>query len=251
MARKRGSRWQGDARLGGKRLRKTFATEQEALAWETQMMAADENGLTPTQVEAEGTLRGFIAAHFERLWGDKKSVSHMRLMADVVQRELGPSTTLRELTERRISAFVSDLKRQGNANGTINRKLSFLSKLLKYAHRLQMIARVPHIDKLSEGQGRTSFLSRDEEDAARYTLNQWGLAETRQVFDFLLYTGARRGEALALTWRDVVLDTKERPTATFWETKGGSPRTVPLVGRALEAVRERPRGAPTDRVFPV
>lgn len=253
MARKRGNKWQGDVKIGSKRFRKAFDNERAAVAWETQMQAADANGLTPEQVETEGTLAGFLDAHFETLWGDGKSVRHMQVMKTVIVSELGADTMLSELTPRRIAMFVSVLKQKGNANATINRKLSFLSKLLKFAHRLQVISEVPVIDKLRESQGRTRFLSRDEEAQALGTLKAWGLDLTHDLVAFLLYTGCRRGEALKLTWRDI---TDALTRATFWDTKSGEARTVPLVGPAKEAVLTRAalvqhRPNPNAKVFDI
>ena len=245
MARKRGNKWQGDAKIGSKRLRRSFDSEREALAWELQMQAADDNGLTPAQAEAEGTLGGFLEAHFETLWGDSKSVRHMAVMRGVIIKELGAETLLSEITDRRISTFVSSLKRGGNANGTINRKLSFLSKLLKYAHRLQVIPKVPTIDKLRESKGRTRFLSRDEEATVLGTLKAWGLDVTHDLIAFLLYTGCRRGEALKLTWGDVANN-----RVSFWDTKSGGSRTIPLVGPSKDAVDARLNAAEGRSVHP-
>jgi integrase len=50
---------------------------------------------------------------------------------------------------------------------------------------------------------------------------------------FILYTGARSGEALYLDWRNVDLD---RPQATFVKTKNGEARSVPLHPRLVAAL---------------
>lgn len=61
---------------------------------------------------------------------------------------------------------------------------------------------------------------------------------------FLLYTGARIGEALRLDWKDVDLD---RRHVDFIETKNGTSRGVPLHGRVVEALKNL--SARKGRVF--
>lgn len=57
---------------------------------------------------------------------------------------------------------------------------------------------------------------------------------------FLLYTGARVGEALWLDWKNVDLG---RAHVTFPKTKNGEARGVPLHGRVVEALRENAKVA--------
>ena len=74
---------------------------------------------------------------------------------------------------------------------------------------------------------------------------------------FLLYTGARAGEALWLDWDNVDLD---RPHVTFPKTKNGEPRGVPLHPRVVMelhglqhrtgAVFRAPSGTPYARPRP-
>ena len=61
---------------------------------------------------------------------------------------------------------------------------------------------------------------------------------------FLIYTGARAGEALWLDWRDVDLD---RGHVTFPKTKNGDPRGVPLPQRVIDALTKLPHR--TGEVF--
>jgi integrase len=63
---------------------------------------------------------------------------------------------------------------------------------------------------------------------------------------FLALTGWRRGEAVGLRWRDVDLATR---TTRLAETKTGS-SIRPLSRRACDLLREQPRGAVEDLVFP-
>jgi integrase len=66
-----------------------------------------------------------------------------------------------------------------------------------------------------------------------------------------LSTGARRGELIRLKWTDVDLD-PTRARATVHDTKNGDRRVLPLVGKALEALRalKLQKSARSEYVFP-
>ena len=73
----------------------------------------------------------------------------------------------------------------------------------------------------------------------------------RAFFWMCLYTGARRGELLGLTWDRVVLDPKgRRGEITFEMTKNGDPHTVPLCADAVRVLHELPRLESCNFVFP-
>jgi integrase len=59
----------------------------------------------------------------------------------------------------------------------------------------------------------------------------------RPLVTFLIYTGARAGEALWLDWRDVDL---ERAHVTFRKTKNGEARGVPMPERVVDALKKLP-----------
>jgi len=61
----------------------------------------------------------------------------------------------------------------------------------------------------------------------------------RAFFRFVLATGCRRGEALALEWTDVNLDAD--PSVTFRNTKSSAAHTVPLSKYAARLLRDLPR----------
>jgi integrase len=66
----------------------------------------------------------------------------------------------------------------------------------------------------------------------------------RAYFRFVLATGCRRGEALALKWRDV-----EDNAVTFRNTKAGTDHTVPLSAYAARLLKDLPRLANNPHVF--
>jgi integrase len=120
------------------------------------------------------------------------------------------------------------LRQRGNSNATINRKMAALSKLLRKASRMGDIHSLPEFRRQKERAGRIRFLEPEEEALLFGAIKKrdehcWRLAV------FLVDSGCRLGEALSLIWNDL-----QDNRATFWVTKSGRSRTVPLTARARE-----------------
>lgn len=149
-----------------------------------------------------------------------------------------------DFPQAKLDYLVGCLRGRGNSNATINRKLAALSKLLKKAHRMGELRSLPQFVRLKERAGRVRFLEPAEEDALFAAIrarseDHWRLAV------FLVDTGARLGEAIGLRWNDIAA-----AQVTFWITKSGRSRTLPLTRRAREALRAaRPaRGGPFEHI---
>ncbi len=153
------------------------------------------------------------------------------------------------LLGERFSAFdqstldnlVATLRQRGNSNATINRKMAALSKLLRKAHKMGDIHSLPEFRRQKERAGRIRFLEREEE-ARLFAAIRSRSEDAYRLSIFLVDTGCRLGEALGLIWNDLQED-----RVSFWITKSGRSRTIPLTQRAKEAVRvsfegRRPKG---------
>jgi integrase len=153
------------------------------------------------------------------------------------------------LLGERFSAFdqstldnlVGTLRQRGNSNATINRKMAALSKLLRKAHKMGDIHSLPEFRRQKERAGRIRFLEKDEE-ARLFAAIRSRSEDAYRLSIFLVDTGCRLGEALGLIWNDL------QPTrVSFWITKSGRSRTIPLTLRAREVVAfsgegRRPKG---------
>jgi integrase len=133
---------------------------------------------------------------------------------------------------RIVDEIISCLRQKGNRNSTINRKLAILYKLLRKAHAMGIITKVPVYLRLRENNARVRFLTPDEEsflfDAIRSRSE-----DHYRLCVFLVDSGARVGEALNIKWQDI-----NAGSVTFWITKSGKSRTVPLTKRAMDALLE-------------
>lgn len=105
------------------------------------------------------------------------------------------------------------------------------------------------IKRLPEPRGRVRFLTDEERkkllDKCRESTNP----NLYDVVVLALSTGCRKNEILTLRWADVDLN---RGQFTLLDTKNKTPRAVPLVGYALERMKERSRfrRIDTDYCFP-
>lgn len=147
------------------------------------------------------------------------------------------------------------------SNSTVNRYMATLS------HALTMAAdgdkdhegwgwieqsQIPRIKALKEPPGRTRFLDKNNElpsllDACKNSKYD-GL---HLAVSLALSTGARKGEILGLSWRDIDLDA---PYAHVRDSKNGEQRVLPLIPAVVGLLRERKknmiRHIGSDLVFP-
>lgn len=228
MARPRGNRWQADVLIEGVRKRPSFSTRDEAEAYER----AIEQGLPAVQSVTFGP---FIDQYFDHLWGDTKRPESSRISCKVLRKFIGDDTLIRDINTQRVIDITTRMKAAGLANGTINRKLSALSKVLKLAVRLDIITKRPELDFQKEGIGRDRILSKDEETKAVQFFTHMGLDLSLALFKFLLYTGCRVGEAYTVKAKHV-----EDGRVTFRGPnerglKNGDIRQIRLVSHARDA----------------
>ncbi len=111
--------------------------------------------------------------------------------------------------------------------------MAVLSRILQIARDWRYIDSIPRVKAFKENRGRTRFLPGDE--AARLVAAIRD--DLRPLIQFLISTGCRRGEALALDWDRVDLINRR---VTFTHTKSGHSRTIPLSKTLTEALSALP-----------
>jgi integrase len=123
------------------------------------------------------------------------------------------------------------------SGSTVNRYLATLSHMFTMAvkeWRLVPTNPVRDITKKKEARGRVRFLSDAERDALLAACAESAWPSLHTLVLLAISTGARRGELIGLHWDDVDLRSAR---AIVRETKNGETRSLPLVGKALEALR--------------
>lgn len=185
---------------------------------------------------------GVAAKRFDRTVmvprGNEASAARDRYAIKRIVEGFGEHTLLSSITARQIARFRDDLLDEGKKPATANRYLAILRSILNTAKReWGALAVVPAIKLLPLNNKRYRFLSQEEEARLLPVCSP----HLRDLVIFLLDTGARKSEALGLTWDDVDLDRKPRPIVRFMDTKNNQPRSVPLTNR-VEALLRGLRG---------
>jgi integrase len=242
-----------DFMVAGNRYREFgFATETDAGAWELLARAALMKGQplppgpssSPANAAKAMTIDDLVR-HVEQVhWSSRKSRVSLTRNAAMFAEYCGPKLPAAEcMTYAVVSEYVTHLQGKSVGGSTINRYLSAISKLSDYAVALGLIPGRILLPWQKEGEGRVRWFTEAEEAAILATTGAWGYAAMRDLFIFLVDTGARRGEALDLPW-DAIRDGRR---AAFFDTKNGSTRTVVLTPRAQAAVARRKAEDPTSR----
>lgn len=139
--------------------------------------------------------------------------------------------TLDQITQEALDTARAIVLREGASAGTVRRNLLVpVAAVLNFGARRGWCA-VPLFDAPSVVEKPPAFLLPHQVEA----LEAAAAPHLRPLIRFLICTGARLSEALALEWRSVDLGAA---VATFWEgeTKSGRRRVVGLPPAAVEAL---------------
>ncbi len=135
-----------------------------------------------------------------------------------------------ELNPDMIRQYTMARKREGKANGTINRELAGLRRGFELGRHAGVVQSCPPIGMLRETGLRQGTYTREEIERITAALP----SHLRPVVWFAYHTGRRRGEILQLQWPDVNLE-DGWITIRASTTKTGKPDRIPIAGelRAL------------------
>lgn len=231
MARQRGSRWQADAIIDGKRKRRSFATEVQANAW-----AARHRQERPRGPVVQETLSSLAKALEVDLWGRGDHAIRARKVIEEATGILG-DLEVRDFKAIHVQKLTNAYLKEGLTDATINRRFAVLSKLCRRAVDTDLLERMPRFQRRKEPKGRDRFLTPTEEARLFAEIAKINPG-SHDLVVFLVDTGARLGEALSLQWYQVNLDAS---TITFDKTKADVTRTVGMTTRVsalLEARRK-------------
>lgn len=247
MVRQRGRLWQADVRTPeGNRLRPTFRTEASANHWEAEAKAAIRDGCpipkayvvprtdSGRDLSLLGNLYDFVC---RTEWTTISSAHKTKALGQQVVDHFGRNKPVADIKSADIAEYKAGLSEGGNAPATVNRKLAALSKMLRVASETGFIDKMPKIKRNPEVKTRFRYLDIAEEHVLLSYWEAGGLLDQRDLTTFLIDTGARCfSEAMVVNWNQFG---PQFSSVSFWKTKTGKPRTVPLTARVREMLAKR------------
>jgi integrase len=141
-----------------------------------------------------------------------------------------------DITTLRINAYVDRRLNQGAENGTINRELAALKRMLKLGERHDPpeVGHVPHIEMLEENNAREGFF----EDIGFETLRAALPSELHGFVTFGFLTGWRYQEIAGLEWERVDMNNRTIRLRAQ-DTKGTESRLMKMEPSLFEIMEEQ------------
>ncbi|MBV7702355.1 tyrosine-type recombinase/integrase [Nocardia nova] len=189
----------------------TFANKQEAVRQASKKELEERDAPTP-----QGA-RNITWGEWESQWQSGRVVASSTARSDKgrLRDHIRPRwgrTLLRDITTDAVQQWVMELTRKGLAPSTVTKCYHLLSASMKAAYNARLVVANPcrGVTLPKPGPMPEHFLDESETDAIKVTLDEFDTL----VFELLLGTGMRLGEAMGLHWESVNL--RRRVVAVEW-----------------------------------
>lgn len=233
--RKRGKTWFLDVRIGEKRIRESLETNDKRVA--AIKAKIRERELRGPAVFQRSTLEDFQKEYL--LWAEPlKSPETIGVERNTLNRlqKAVPVKYLDEITVRIADQFASDVARDVKPI-TVNFYIRTLRAIFGVAFKWKYIPENPFREvKLPGYELPPPRILSKRELSKLFEFTQRDHPEYLQLFEFYLYTGLRRSEAIRLDWNDI---NTEANYLTVRKTKGKRYRQVPLLPQTLRILQSR------------
>ena len=247
--RKHGDKWQARVqRKDQPSIAKSFNNKTDALKWARNVESQLDLGtLAPKQTMPH--LMPMVDRYVEEVTPTKKGKSQERYRANHFRKTKLADITIDKITGEVVAQYRDSRLKEVSPN-TVRLELAFLSVVFEQCRKewgLAVSNPLRQIRMPKPGKPRQRRLEAGEEEALLQACRESG-AHYLQTFVILaIETGMRFGELAGVAWENLNL---QKRTIYLPDTKNGSPRTVPLSTRALNAIQTQPRSI-DGRLFSV
>jgi len=130
---------------------------------------------------------------------------------------------------------------------TVKHILNLLTWIINYGVKNALCEGISfHIKKPTVDNMKTEYLTSDQMKALLKAIEQEPNIQISNIIKLALFTGMRKGEILALQWKDLDFD---RGFITLRDPKGKKDQVIPMNGNAKEILESHPRDK-SKYVFP-
>lgn len=238
--RKHGNKWQARVqRKNQPSVAKSFNNKSDALRWARSVESQVDLGILAPK-KSMPLLMSMMDRYVAEVTPTKKGKSQERYRAKQFSKTILADMLLDKITGEVVAKYRDERLKEVSQN-TVRLELAFLSVVFEQCRKewgFAVLNPVRQIRMPKPGKPRQRRLEAGEEEALLQACSESG-AHYLQTFVILaIETGMRFGELANVTWENVNLDKR---TIYLPDTKNGSPRTVPLSTRALNAIQTQPR----------
>ena len=258
---KRGSVWWSRIVRNGERLDRSTRTRNKPDAqrvearWLTQINEAGET-LRPLKLKEQRRPIN-ISQLAQRIWPTLESrvaprtlAYYKEAMKPLIHSNLG-AHLLHEITPESIEEFVQARSREVGPS-SVNGSLRTLRRALRLALEWKLIDKVPKIKLLTTEHSREFVIN--EELLKKMLAHEDSTELLEKLLPFLIDTGLRISESLALRWEHVGLEPKQGSSLGWVYVEKGktkyAKRHVPLTARVKKLLTEMKRNSTSAFVFP-
>lgn len=235
--RKRKDKWQVQVRrFGYGPMSRSFVQRRDAETWARQTeVALDRNEIVRcNRDQARTTVGDLFKRYATEATPQKRGSAVEAIRINALQRTALAKATLKELSSSHLASH-RDARLARVSASTVRREFAIIRHVLQTARRewgMQIARDVIELVRLpSPPRGRERRVSDKEAVALFAALDKSRNPYVGPASRFAVATGLRRGELLAMCWRDVDFN---RRLLAVPETKTATPRTIPLTFAALD-----------------
>jgi integrase len=241
-----------------------YFTKRTAETWLADLLDEARRGSLPGMVRTGATFADAVAEYLRWLEHDReRKPSTLRDYRSIIGAHLLPQfgqMRLEDITTEQVERWSAELSAGPMSNRTRLKILTVLHGVMQRAKRVWKLPRNPVSDVEKPTQKRSSEIEVFSPEEVMALVREADGEQDAAIYLTAAFTGLRRGEIVALRWREVDFVRQHiRVAASYGEgglttPKSGKARSVPLapqVARALARLNQREEHTgEDDLVFP-